>query len=189
MKQNKLNGDSIETFWIALKEDKKTRVMNFVIGGDSSDNMEDEKEMEMQLNKKQEYYLSVECDDKKLEWSPNTLSDIDWSQQFDKLKTDVCAYFKLEKNDELEFMSTDLDQVIKNETDIENLWDTEVEDNEEKFATLQVINAIKMSATKNEAVCGVLFFLVFYCVTCDVFGIFCIVVFLCFVVGDNHPAD
>ena len=178
MKNNKLNGNTIKQFWEALKEEKKTRVMNFVISVESGDNMDDEK-----LNKKQEYYLSVEYDNKKLAWSPNTLSDIDWSQQFDKLKQDVCAYFKLEKNDELAFMSTDLDQVIKNETDIENLWDMEVDDSEEKFASLQVIKAMKINRAKNEDVCAVFLFLFFAlcCFVCNfvVSGSFGCLVFCC----------
>ena len=139
MNTNELNGDTIEQFWNKFKADRREALMYFKVVG-----------TERNLNCKREYYLIVKFGNKTLEWSPNTLTDIEWTEQFDKLKKDVCSYFNLEENDELPFKSNELDMNINDVEAIENLWEEEVESNDNKCTSLEVINGVEMKKSQNQ---------------------------------------
>ena len=176
MNTNELNDASIEQFWNKLKDDKREAVMYFVICENltAMDNDENVGDNYKGINDKREYYFVVRHDNKTLNWSPNTLTDVDWSQQFEKLKNDVCTYFGLQVSAQMGFT---LDGVeINNSEDIQNAWEEEVESSHTKSAELNVINAIKASDvntnnTQNEKVRFFLSFFFFFFSCCFIFAI------------------
>ena len=147
MSTNELNGESIEQFWNKLKDDKIAAIMYFEICENLIEMENDEKvgHNHKGINVKGEYYFVVKHSAKALNWSPNTLTNIDWSQQYDQLKNDVCGYFGLQVSDQMGFMFGDVE--IENSEDIENIWEEEVESSNKKSVELKVVNAIK--ATQN----------------------------------------
>ena len=142
MNTNELNGDTIEQFWNTFKADRRAAIMYFEI----SENLDGK---EMMLNDKLEYYLIVKFGNKTLEWSPNTLTDIEWVEEFSKLKNDVCSYFDLEQNEKLQFKATEFDMNINDAEEIEMLWE-EVENNDSKCTSLEVINGVEMKQCQDD---------------------------------------
>ena len=129
MNTNELNGNTIEQFWNTFKEDKREALMYF--------------EISEKMN------LIVKFGNKTVKWSPNTLTDIEWVEQFDKLKKDVCSYFRLEPNEKLQFKSTELDMNINDAEEIEMLWE-EVENNNSKCTSLEVIDGVEMKQSQDD---------------------------------------
>ena len=148
MNTNELNCETIEHFWNKFKADRKEASMFFKMVENLDDNGSYDDEKEMNLNCKQEYYLIVKFGSKTLEWSPNTLTNIEWTEQFSKLKKDVCSYFHLENNGELEFKWNELDMNVNDADEIEMLWEEEVEINDNKCTSLEVINGVEMKKTQ-----------------------------------------
>ena len=184
MNTNELNGESIEQFWNKLKDDKRAALMYFEICENAIEMDNDEKVEDNYkgLNVKREYYFVVKHDNKTLDWSPNTLTNIDWSQQYDKLKNDVCCYFRLQVSAQIGFTFDGME--VNDTEDIENIWEEEVESSNTKCVELKVVNVIKASGVdtnnrQHENVSSfwvvLIFHMFFWCVVfCFVFFTLCV---------------
>ena len=170
MNTNELNSETIEQFWNKLKDDKREQVMYFEICENlpAMDNDEKVGDNYRGINDKREYYFVVKYDNRTLNWSPNTLTNVDWSQQFEKLKDDVCSYFGLQVSAQMGFKFDAMG--INNSEDIEIVWEEEVESGNTKSVELKVVNAIKVSDVNTN---------IFYC-----FFVFFAIVMLSALDGD-----
>ena len=146
VEETELNKTTVEYFWDLFKSNAAMNTMYFRIG--SSDSQDEDKIEKFgpknPKTAKKEYYLVIKFENDALDWSPTTMDDIDWDNEINILRKDVCNYFKLEFSDELAFETIEDNIGIDCGDDLETNWDDLIDPNSnvnEKYIELKIIDA------------------------------------------------